>query len=167
MNRRIVLSSVFAATAFAALVALPSSQANAEVAYSANFKFQKEPMKLVISRTPAGSSAQILAANGAIQARCSLKHVERDEGSKPLAVDMECRSAHFSPLVRPATIFWANGADSSAPALRFGTWLEGYEQVRLNVEVDRYSHGVSKTVSRAPGFFRHKPVKFHRVASAN
>lgn len=159
-NPRFVFVSLVALSAV-----LPMSRANADVAYSARFTFQKEPMKLVIHREASGSSAQILTAAGAVQARCKFKNVERDESQKPVVVDMECKSAQFSPLVRQASLFWPNGAGSSSPALRFGTWLEGYEQVRLSVDVDRYS----RVVNRAPSVVnkqssRFKPITFRKVA---
>lgn len=89
--------------------------------------------------------AQIWSGNQC-QAVCKVASIEKDTPLTPVAVEMSCEAMGFSPLAVKASILW--GGEKSAfmakkPTIRFGTWLEGYRDSALNVELDRYSMSTS------------------------
>jgi hypothetical protein len=88
--------------------------------------------------------------DGACQAVCRSKRMEKN-GPLPVAMDLECRSASLGSLSSTATLLWGRGRSmSKMPTLRFGTWLHGFEQVPLKVEVDQFSVPGRQLANRAP-----------------
>lgn len=113
-----------------------------KVYYSAAFQWQGQAKKLVIGVASGNADAsvpvaQIGSARGC-EAVCSPAALERDEASRPVSMDMVCRSVAFDAASTPATLLWG-GDTGRTPTLRFGSWLTGYRQASLRVERDAYS----------------------------
>ena len=70
-------------------------------------------------------------------AQCEFKTMSPVLEGQKMGLELVCYSPHGLPLSSPATLFWAQGADDSG-SLRFGTWLTGYQQLPLQVEIDRF-----------------------------
>jgi hypothetical protein len=133
---------LWSATSFAA--------APGKIYYSAIFHTQGNPTpwRLVImheNRLPVFNTkkpskkrlfAQIETA-GTPWVNCDLQHLEKDKRGKPLALEMSCKNIELESFTTTATVLW-NHAGKSA-TLRFGTWLQGYQQMPLTVETDGYS----------------------------
>ncbi len=76
------------------------------------------------------------------QAVCKVASIEKENSLTPVAVEMSCESVGFSPLAVKASILWGGEKSmymAKQPTIRFGTWLEGYRDSALKVELDRYS----------------------------
>jgi hypothetical protein len=113
-------------------------------------------MKLVISRAKlnATGSAPANPLHGAkaeiwttrLEASCSLVSLEKMD-DRSTAINFKCRSARLGALTSSVTLFVipntrpeANILAASHPrpaVVRFGTWLEGYEQAQVTVDMDR------------------------------
>ena len=72
------------------------------------------------------------------QAVCQIKAIERSNLMAPVSMDLDCRGNKLNPLAAPATLFWAYGEELQ-PTIRFGTWLNGYQEASLRVEMDGYA----------------------------
>lgn len=75
-----------------------------------------------------------------VEATCradNLEVVSSESGAPKVAtsMDLTCHSTSLGALGAPATVFFQAG--SQTPVLRFGSWLQGYEQAYLRVEKDR------------------------------
>jgi hypothetical protein len=70
------------------------------------------------------------------RALCEAKRFTRD------SVDLQCKNAQMATFSTRASVILPE------TALRFGTWLQGYEQIPLKVSVDRLS---SKPTGRNSG----------------
>lgn len=115
-----------------------------KVLFSAHFDWKSpagvsKGLRLVIARNakPGFKDSKFIAQimNGdECQAVCRTETVDVASAS----LDLSCRSAAFGALAAPATVFFHNtGAGHKSSVLRFGTWLQGYEQTILNTELDR------------------------------
>ena len=138
-----------------AVVLIPSSGSSAtvpaasgcgsslkDVHYSAIFEF-KTPLRIKIGN----QGKQIVATisdvkSGTCQAVCEGKFFRQEGGFEsplmPVSMQLSCNGSQFQLLSSPVTLFWAS-AFQAQPELRFGTWINGYEQVALNVEYDAWS----------------------------
>lgn len=100
-----------------------------------------EPLRFVIGEAEGGTKgsavAQIWAGNHC-QASCSSIQFEKGDLSMPISLDLQCRGEELGALSAHVALLWAQGNNTSTQ-LRFGSWVEGYEQAALKVEVDRFS----------------------------
>jgi hypothetical protein len=107
--------------------------------FSARFRTQKSSLTLVILRS---KKAEI--RNGKLlEATCSISRLERLD-NKSNVIDMKCRSARLGALVSPVSVFFSPAESiNRTPAIehpafvRFGSWLQGYQQAILTVDMDR------------------------------
>jgi hypothetical protein len=131
-------------------------KATGETLYSAIFKWSGEAqsgktMRIVIvkAKKPGFKDSKIVAKilNGKnCEAVCNVEKLETfgtEKSLKAASVDMSCKSAALGALAAPATVFFQNESNPFLPVsnesksvLRFGTWLQGYEQAVLTTEVD-------------------------------
>jgi hypothetical protein len=58
--------------------------------------------------------------------------------SMPISLDLQCRGEELGALSARVAVLWGQGTQSQTQ-LRFGSWVDGYEQAALKVEVDRFS----------------------------
>lgn len=83
-----------------------------------------------------------IATGGECQAVCRIEAFEKSNLQMPVSMDLDCRGNRLNPLAAPATLFFARGEELQ-PTIRFGTWLNGYQEAALRVDVDRYSGDVA------------------------
>ena len=83
------------------------------------------------SRSPENFSALITSKSGAVQAVCDLVQAVDRSSSFPESFDFTCHGASFGALQMPASLILTN-----KPLLRFGSWLKGYQQAPLRVQMD-------------------------------
>lgn len=136
------------------------SQVIQDVFYSASFDLPESAqtaykMKLLIGKPKSSSEmiAQIWSGKSC-QAVCDLKMLQKEDAFTPISLEMDCKSPSISALATPATLYFHASEmvvtqPEQFPTLRFGTWLQGYHQSLLSVQVDRYtkpgrSPGLSK-----------------------
>lgn len=85
------------------------------------------------------SVAQIWAGNHC-QASCS--SVDLGAGvtgfSLPISLDLQCRGEELGALSARVAVLWSHGSKSET-MLRFGSWVDGYEQAALRVELDQFN----------------------------
>jgi hypothetical protein len=72
------------------------------------------------------------------QASCSSVDMEKGDLSMPISLDLQCHGEALGPLSAHVAVLWDHGADHST-LVRFGSWLEGYEQASMKVEVDHFN----------------------------
>ncbi len=101
-------------------------------------------MKVVVGTLVAGSRAPMaqIWSDGSCQAVCKLKSLEKEGVLQPIALEMDCQGVGFSPLAMNASLLWGGTSSrfqAEKPTIRFGTWLQGYQQAELEVQVDLYS----------------------------
>jgi hypothetical protein len=93
--------------------------------------------------------------NEKLEAICSVQQVESyamAQGKPPQAasVELSCKSAALGALTAPATLYFqdASGVATSRkkPVLRFGTWLQGYQQAVLTTKFDRSARLIEEFV---------------------
>jgi hypothetical protein len=158
-----LLRIAFAATVAIAINLILSTGADASVCgtrfktltYSAAFSWENaathvaKPMRILVGTStlapdPARSekpqlTAQIWSGKECM-AVCEAKSFEKEGPFSPVSLEMTCKSAELGAVALPTTLLWGRGHSlSKLPTLRFGTWLHGYEQAALEVELDRYS----------------------------
>lgn len=63
------------------------------------------------------------------------------------SVELQCHSVKFQPLSTPATLFWLAGW-SGAPVLRFGTWLDGFEDYPVNAKLNQLPGVVARNAPK-------------------
>jgi hypothetical protein len=129
------------------------------VRYAAHFEWpqagpgEKNSLQLLIGSRESSKTgetvAQIWSGN---QCQLSCLSTQLD----PTALELKCRSAQLGMLTTSATVLWNRDAKPGHEAtLRFGTWLEGYEQAPLRVEIDHFfeiaNPRTGRLASRAPG----------------
>jgi hypothetical protein len=122
--------------------------------FSARFSSEsKSPLTLVILRNSDTGPHSLRETKAEIrkgrqlEATCSLSRVEiMDDHSH--VIDMKCRSARLMAFVSPVSIFFtpssspASRGPSRSPAVaqtafvRFGSWLQGYQQAVLTIDYD-------------------------------
>jgi|GEM_PF-3697582 len=121
-----------------------------ETMYFARFDLSG-PKSIQIGRTrsddgkPATLAVIRNAATGNCDAVCSVQSLEIIDSKTPTAMQLVCRDTSLGAVQTPATLLWAKTSPLAYPALRFGSWLSGYQHSKLAVEVDTYSQ--SRTVS--------------------
>ncbi len=155
------------------LAFVSTSAFSAELTYAASFALNGKPMKVLIHRPSmnAGASAQIQSENARV-ASCEVKSIERDETMKPVAVVMDCQNPGFKQLANTVTVFWPGLNPQNVPVIRFGTWLSGYEQAKLKVEVDRFQSPAKpvltqkKAAEKQASFWLKKPRIIVKVAKS-
>jgi hypothetical protein len=64
--------------------------------------------------------------------------LEMDEASIPISLDLQCRGEALGALAARVAVLWSHGSQPTT-TLRFGSWVDGYEQAALKVEVDRFN----------------------------
>jgi hypothetical protein len=64
--------------------------------------------------------------------------LQTDELSMPISLDMQCRGEELGALAARVAVLWNHGS-KGATTLRFGSWVDGYEQAALKIEVDHFS----------------------------
>jgi hypothetical protein len=158
-------------------------KATGETLYSAIFKWSSEAqsgktMKIIIAKAkkPGFKDSKIVAKilNGkSCEAVCNVEKLETfgsEKSLKAASVDMNCKSAALGALAAPATVFFQNESDPSLgepkSVLRFGTWLQGYEQASLTTEVDesaRLIHELAPTRGREMARSSAEAVKLART----
>lgn len=123
----------------------------------------QESLQLTIAR-PAGSAfgapdvAQIWSPKGGCQAVCESLGLERDESGKPSFLKLNCKAPHLKLLTVPVTVFWpaygteAHSSNRQDPmVIRFGSWLEGFEQTSLQVSYDRADRTAAQSFGQPGG----------------
>ncbi len=88
-----------------------------------------------------------------VEAICSILSLETYSHGKALlisSVDMSCKSTGLGALSSPATVYFpdanAKSTARNTAILRFGTWLQGYQQAALTTQIDqsaRFNAGVA------------------------
>lgn len=133
MNRRPAkLTLALLAFLFAqapALANIPCAGPLRKVYYKAGFDWKKSPMTMTVGRDRRGEVIVQLRSDNGCEATCQIRGLEDD------GIELGCRSFKFSPLTSPAMLFISHEI-SSPSFMRFGSWLEGYEQTRLSVAFD-------------------------------
>lgn len=132
---------LWSATSFAWTRPAKQAWGAQKVYYSALFhtSTSSTPWKLVIYKKHSKKRlfAQI-SADGASLAECELRGFERNQLGQPLTLEMGCKNTQLESFTTTATLLWDHKSRTSA-SLRFGTWLQGYEQVPLTVQMDRFT----------------------------
>ena len=112
-----------------------------EVLYSARFNWESStPMQIRVgtTNTPSSEVMAIISSETGCQAICQFKDFVKNSVDSPVALSLTCRGAHFGALTTPATVLWSS-YEFPKPTLRTGTWVSGFQNVGLRVELDRYS----------------------------
>jgi hypothetical protein len=92
--------------------------------YWARFQWRDgQKLQLVVYR----KFAQVQTLDGKLVASCDIKPLDQS------TVDMNCKSAGFSPLTSHAALYIGERQGKKVGVLRFGTWLSGYEQATLEL----------------------------------
>jgi hypothetical protein len=151
------LKLALAASAVFALASLPAALAATDcgarlrtVSYTADFELKgnrtyAEKLQIKVG-TPTVATlgghlvAQIWSGNEC-RAVCKLRAFQKDEDGNPVAMSLRCEGARFSVLGSPATVTWpqyTSMGSAGESVIRFGTWLTGYEDARLDVKTDKY-----------------------------
>jgi hypothetical protein len=134
--------------------------------YSASFQWNEgqsnsgQTLRIVITKNkkPRFSEPKLVTKimNGKrVEALCSIQSAESYlHGHTLLAssIDMSCKGTALGALAASATLFFpekldgANGQSASRnkPVLRFGTWLQGYQQAVLKTEFDQSARLMSE-----------------------
>lgn len=102
--------------------------------YIANFQYG-DTKKMQIRLGGKKKWVAEIFSNQSCKALCEVKQ------SSEQVFDLRCQSSEFHPLAVPATLFLAAGA-GRYPRLRFGSWLQGYQEARLSVEQNRIQNGI-------------------------
>lgn len=110
-----------------------------DLTYSASFVYDSTPLKVRLGKGANKSEfiAQIWNKAGHCEAVCRVKVWDKITPGQPNSLDLDCASTNLGALTTPATIFWS--IRTGQPAIRFGTWLNGYKQADLKVEVDHFN----------------------------
>jgi hypothetical protein len=139
--------------------------ASSKTFYSASFQWNEgqsnasQTLRIVIMKNakPRYNEPKLVAKimNGKrVEALCSIQYVEgrtrqqtretrETRGNALLAssVDMSCKGAALGALAAPATVYfrdpYSESTSRNKPVLRFGTWLQGYQQAVLKTEFDQ------------------------------
>lgn len=126
-----------------------------KVDYSAQFTWKGKLSNLSVGTAIENGKlrwlAQIASTRGGVQscqAICEVQHLEVDRfrESAPVSLDMKCQSSGFAPLETKAVLLWASEIQQ-APMLRFGTWLSGYQDAVLKVELDGFVKAMPSVVA--------------------
>src|SRR5262249_46212887 len=111
----------------------------------AGMKTSGSPLEIRIGKVAGEKSktlAQIYSQNGGqSQAVSEMKAFEKKGAFTPGVMDLACESVGFGALSAPAALVWAND-EGTAPSLRFGSWLNGYKQASLTIEIDHFSQPI-------------------------
>jgi hypothetical protein len=111
---------------------------------------KSEKLKFVIGtpeHSEKGTSVAQIWAGKQCQASCSsvdlgaasgAKAFAKDELSLPISLDLQCRGEELGALSARVAVLWGHGSRSET-TLRFGSWVDGYEQAALKVEVDHFN----------------------------
>ena len=117
-----------------------------DVQFSGTFKLKSaaseaKPMRFVIGvpedATPGSAVAQIWSGDSC-KATCSSIDFEKGGASLPISLDLQCHGAELGALSTHVAVLWDHGPTPTTQ-LRFGTWLDGYEQAAVRVQVDRFN----------------------------
>jgi hypothetical protein len=152
-----------------ALTIIPFSQAmgaTSKTFYSASFHWNngsgtsENTLRLIIGKTkkPRFNDPQLVAKimNGQrVEAVCSIQGFESYMHGHTLlasSIDLSCKGTALGALAAPATVYFPeklDGANSKStsrnqPVLRFGTWLQGYQQAVLKTEFDQSARLMSE-----------------------
>ena len=109
---------------------LSCGQKATRVYFSASFKWKAQPMKVIIAKVPEQRDPVAFISSQTCEATCQIKEVDT------ASVELACRSTAFAPLTTPATVFIA-AHKSGQSTLRFGTWIQGYQQASLRIDLNR------------------------------
>jgi hypothetical protein len=148
-----------AVVAFVLLVITKAASANCSlpiknVQFSGTFSLksspQKKPLRFVIGEPAgagSGSSVAQIWSGDRCQATCSSIDIEKGEMALPISLDLQCRGEDLGgALSAHVAVLWDHGADHTT-VLRFGSWLEGYEQAAMKVEVDHFNSPTAVSVA--------------------
>ncbi len=102
--------------------------------YIANFQYG-DTRKMQIRLGMKKKWVAEIVSNQNCKALCEVRQ------SSDQVFDLRCQSSEFHPLAVPATLFLATGP-GRYPRLRFGTWLQGYQEARLSVEQNRIQSSI-------------------------
>ncbi len=106
-------------------------------------------LRLVIlkNKKPGFNDPKLIAkimSGDRVEAICGIQSLETYRAGKsllPSSIDMSCKGTTLGALAAPATVFFRNSNSQStshgAAVLRFGTWLQGYQQAVLTTEFDQ------------------------------
>lgn len=137
------------------LIAMGAEGSTTKTFYRASFQWNngagtsRNTLRLVIaqSKKPRYNDPKLVAKimNGQrVEAICSIQGVEGN-GTLASSVDMSCKGTALGALAAPATVYFpekldganAKSTSRNMPVLRFGTWLQGYQQAVLKTEFDQ------------------------------
>lgn len=142
----VLLLSVMSVWTFSSLAAtLPSCARSLDrLYYSAVFESPTtaEPMRVQVGRSQEETVA-LISSQDSCHASCKVVRLEKQGPRQPSALVMKCRSQRLAALTTPVALLWSE-SDRPSPEIRFGSWLTGYQQARLRIELDRYSRTNSK-----------------------
>lgn len=86
----------------------------------------------------AGKQCQASCSSVDLGAAPGTQALEKDELSLPISLDLQCRGEELGALSARVAVLWGHGSKSET-TLRFGSWVDGYEQAALKVEVDHFN----------------------------
>lgn len=146
----LIMVWIYGKEAFAAC-----SQPLDEVQYSAtfNWKAQKMSIQIGLKQTEQGLTRVahlISATDQECQAICQTRGFETEESFSPVALTLSCSSPTLESLQTPAVLIWADPSSGEKPTLRFGSWVQGYREAALDVQLDTYSKPASEKAERKP-----------------
>lgn len=116
-----------------------------DVSYKASFTLKslyagKRPFQIQIgSERQSGKTMALITQNdGSCYAICGIRHFEKEGKARPVSMLLSCENAELARLTIPVTLIWAS-AYQKLPMIRFGSWLNGYQQASLRVKTDALS----------------------------
>lgn len=92
--------------------------------------------------------ARVLGASGC-QAVCEVLSFQKSSTGAPVSAELACRSPGFHALTSSVTVFWAH-PKTGEPVIRFGRWLDGFEETSLRVELDQLSRPGARKLAARP-----------------
>lgn len=126
--------------------------------YSGHSAASSKTLRLVITKNkkPRFNEPKLIAKimNGQhIEAICGVQSLETYKAGKsllPSSLDMSCKGTALGALAAPATVYFRNlnseSTSRGGAVLRFGTWLQGYQQAVLTTEFDQSARLVQEMV---------------------
>jgi hypothetical protein len=124
---------------FATCSAAEAATRMTRILYRGSFLWDgKTPMELRIGTTHAGQLAEIWSKQGR-QAICRVTHLDRQRNGAPVALELSCQASGLGALRTPATLLWPETSPLAYPAIRFGSWLNGYRFARIQVLTDCFA----------------------------
>ena len=110
------------------------ASASKNIIYSAQFKNNNQELKLQISKDKTSKQllAEIISQKQGTEALCEITNRGKKYYSRTVALEMSCKGSKIA-LTAPATIL----VDNRKQTIRFGTWLNGYQDFALKIQLNK------------------------------